>query len=346
MPPAISVVIPLYNKRPYIERCLQSVRNQTFTDYQIVVVNDGSTDGGEELVKTFLGAGDLLINQVNSGEGAARNRGFEEARADIVALPDPDDEWLPSRPANMSHLSEHFPEAGLFATGLRFRYVCPPGLLRDIGLAGVVPRAVNYFANAGKARVCCSSSVAVAKEAFRSVGGFSADRLLGVDAEFWAKFALRWQLVLHPDVTRVYHQNPDRASYSLCAAGAFAAPVTCRTLEAAVRNGSVCREDVADVEAYPAELRIGLVRGLIEQQRCAEASRLLRDDALQCPQMCGEVRRLRTANTVVSCFPPVLFGAFLWFARFARRHSKQVFTRTYGDIIVRQYYADRDAPEA
>lgn len=92
----ISVVIPLYNKKDYIERTLLSVLNQTYDDYEIVIVDDGSTDGSVEIVHKFLGSKKIrLIKKENGGPSSARNCGVKEAKGQWIVFLDADDLLLP-----------------------------------------------------------------------------------------------------------------------------------------------------------------------------------------------------------------------------------------------------------
>lgn len=91
----LSVVIPLYNKAPYITRALDSVVTQTFADFEVIVVDDGSTDEGSQIVDAYNDVRVRLVRQSNWGPGAARNRGIVEARGELIAFLDADDEWLP-----------------------------------------------------------------------------------------------------------------------------------------------------------------------------------------------------------------------------------------------------------
>jgi glycosyltransferase involved in cell wall biosynthesis len=93
--PEISIIIPLYNKGRYISRALDSVFAQTYHDYEIIVVDDGSTDNGVEIVRHYSDSRLRLILQSNAGPGAARNRGIGESRARFLAFLDADDEWMP-----------------------------------------------------------------------------------------------------------------------------------------------------------------------------------------------------------------------------------------------------------
>jgi glycosyltransferase involved in cell wall biosynthesis len=91
--PEISVVVPVYNVEEYLERCLDSIRAQTFPSFEVLLINDGSTDGSAAICEAYTGrdARFLLIQQENGGQSAARNRGIEEACGAYLAFIDGDD---------------------------------------------------------------------------------------------------------------------------------------------------------------------------------------------------------------------------------------------------------------
>src|SRR5437016_2066869 len=91
-----SVIVPLYNKAPYIKRTLDSIATQTFADFEVIVVDDGSTDGGADVVAGYSDRRVRLLRQANAGPGSARNRGMDEATGEYLTFLDADDEWIPT----------------------------------------------------------------------------------------------------------------------------------------------------------------------------------------------------------------------------------------------------------
>lgn len=115
--PVVSVLMPLYNKGNSVSRAIGSVLSQNFRDFELIVVDDGSTDHGPEIVRMFADPRVRMIRQDNAGPGAARNRGIRESRAELVAFLDADDEWLPDFLAcSLSWLGQH-PDCDLSVSG-------------------------------------------------------------------------------------------------------------------------------------------------------------------------------------------------------------------------------------
>ena len=98
----ISVVIPLYNKEKQIARTLQTVLNQTYQNFEIVIVNDGSTDGSVDEVLRISDSRIRLVSQENGGVSAARNRGIDEAKGEYIAFLDADDLYCPELIENIA----------------------------------------------------------------------------------------------------------------------------------------------------------------------------------------------------------------------------------------------------
>ena len=204
-PPPLGVVIPLYNKRSEVKRAIHSALNQTVRVTEIVVVDDGSTDGGAELVAEIRDDRIRLVRQPNRGVSSARNRGIHESRADLIALLDADDEWAPWHIEEIATLSTEFPTAGAYATA--FALDCP-GTTAQIRTTTRMPAAVHrgllpdYFETRG---ALWTSAVAIWKDAFKVAGGFRTGLNRGEDLDMWFRVALFYPIAYSTRVSAVYH---------------------------------------------------------------------------------------------------------------------------------------------
>jgi glycosyltransferase involved in cell wall biosynthesis len=192
-----SVVIPLYNKGHTIIDTLQSVLAQDFRDFEVVIVDDGSTDDGAEKVgRCFDDRRIRLIHQENSGEGAARNHGIDVARYDWIAFLDADDIWLPGYLSEIYGAIHEFPEAGMFCAGGVSRNPDGSGWLRQSKHCSINRQRVEFFK--------CpsffgnSSSIVVCKKLLPITGNFPVSMPHYADITFFCKFALKTQVVFCP----------------------------------------------------------------------------------------------------------------------------------------------------
>ena len=115
--PKVSVVVPLYNKVDSVLRALASLQRQTFQDFEVVVIDDGSTDGSAQIVKAQADRRLRLIAQSNAGPGPARNRGISESRGRFVTFLDADDEFLPEFLGACVKVLEAHPQVAVAVTG-------------------------------------------------------------------------------------------------------------------------------------------------------------------------------------------------------------------------------------
>lgn len=114
--PKVSVIIPTYNCAPYLPIALNSVLSQTFTDYEIIVIDDGSTDNTQQIVTSFQQANPgkiVYIHQNNQGLACARNTAIKNARGELIALLDADDAWLSDRLQEGVRVMDDDPSVGL-----------------------------------------------------------------------------------------------------------------------------------------------------------------------------------------------------------------------------------------
>ncbi len=210
----ISVVIPLYNKEKQIAYTLQSVFEQTFQDFEIVVVDDGSTDNSVEEVERFDDSRIRLIHQTNAGVSAARNQGIEEARGELIAFLDADDEWMPEYLATQYGLYQKYPECSVYACNYEMRDLegkVTPTIIRKLPFEGEDGILSNYFEVASCSHPpLWTSAVVVKKSAIQAIGGFPVGITSGEDLLTWARLAFRYDIAFCQTSLSIYNTRNER----------------------------------------------------------------------------------------------------------------------------------------
>lgn len=202
--PRVSVIIPLFNKAPFIGRALESIAAQTFTDFELIVVDDGSTDDGARIVEQFSDSRIRLIRQHNAGPGAARNRALAEAKGDYVAFLDADDEWLPEFLSNSVRLLDGESNAAVTVSGY---FEFPASVSREQmwrtrglcdGLVKLQATTDPKLAVALLAYMTPCTTLARA-DVLRNLGGFyERDHCVyGEDAHLWLKVLLNESVIIN-----------------------------------------------------------------------------------------------------------------------------------------------------
>lgn len=201
-----SVVIPLYNKEKYILRTIESVLSQSFADFELIIVDDGSVDKSLDVIKNILDPRIKVIQQANQGEGPARNTGMAEARYDWIALLDADDAWSINHLNELNKIIHSAPSLGMVATRhLELNTDQNPPATSEDKPSNI--RIVDYFLEASKdSTIVCSSSVAINKKAFDHIGGFN-DEKMGEDLKYWAKVALSYPVAISDKETCYYFKG-------------------------------------------------------------------------------------------------------------------------------------------
>lgn len=219
-----SVIVPLYNKAPYVRHALESVFAQTYKDFECIVVDDGSTDGSLDIVRAIndemsrdkslnephtLNDGRFKIfSQANSGVAAARNNGVAVSKGEYVCFLDADDWWESTFLEEMDRLIAEYPDAGIYASNYIYY---KPGKTH---VALSLPRGYLDYPKAyyeGSSMPVWTGATCMLRKVFDEMGGFPLGIKLGEDFLLWAKIALHYP-VAFSEKPLAYYNNDVPAS--------------------------------------------------------------------------------------------------------------------------------------
>jgi glycosyltransferase involved in cell wall biosynthesis len=207
----ISIIIPLYNKEREIKRTLDSVLSQTFQNFEIIIIDDYSRDGGLAIVKSYRDPRIFIIEQDHRGVSYSRNHGVDMAKSDYIAFLDADDEWTTNHLETVLRLIEKYPEAGMYTTAWKIqtpdgkslcaKYKCIPNFPWE----GLLP---NYFkSTALGADPVITSVVVIPKKIFSEMGGFPEGYWYGEDVDLFGKIALKYPVAFSWELGALYHHD-------------------------------------------------------------------------------------------------------------------------------------------
>ena len=195
MNPRFSVIMPLYNKERYVKKAIESVIAQTYRDFELIIIDDGSTDDSLNVVNDFVrevyGVQCTVYSQSNAGVAVARNNGVAKSKGEYVCFLDADDWWEPMFLEEMEQLIKEYPDAGLYATN--YVYYKPGKTHVALKLErGYMNYPEAYLTN--DAMPVTSITTCMPRKVFDEMGGFPIGIKLGEDFLLWAKTALHYKV--------------------------------------------------------------------------------------------------------------------------------------------------------
>lgn len=215
----ISVVIPLYNKAAYVERAIRSALAQGEAVFEVVVVDDGSTDNSAAIVEAMQEPRVRLIRQSNRGVSVARNRGIEEARGEYICFLDADDVYLSGFLDQILDLKEQFPNACTYATS--YTQVWPDGRRVDANLPACIDQTHSkllenlFFTFSRSSIFSISSSACVKRTAFYEHGiFFPVGESVGEDQDVIYRLAEEGEIAFAPKFLAEYTKGITDSLYS------------------------------------------------------------------------------------------------------------------------------------
>jgi glycosyltransferase involved in cell wall biosynthesis len=191
-----SIIIPLHNKADYVEKSINSVLEQTYENFELIIINDGSTDNSLSIVQQFNDLRIEIVSQKNQGVSAARNNGVLVAKYEYIVFLDADDWWDINFLEEMYKLLIGYPEAGLYACG--YNIVKNNKLVKSkVGVnSEFTANYIDYFkvyTSTFWVPINCSF-VVIMKSVFNNVGGFNEGLKFGEDFHLWVRVALKYKI--------------------------------------------------------------------------------------------------------------------------------------------------------
>lgn len=204
-----SVIMPLYNKANFVRKSIESILDQTYKDFEIIVVNDGSTDRSLAVVNEIRDPRIRIFSKENGGVSAARNFGLEKAQYDYIAFLDADDLWSPNFLETMEGMIEQYPQTGIFATSyteidnsgkknMYSRYL-------PKGETVLVDNYCRYIVK-GYIYQVLTIALCVKKNLFDITGGFREGVKRGEDTDMWLRLSLVSPIVWKNESTAIYNR--------------------------------------------------------------------------------------------------------------------------------------------
>ena len=201
----VSIVIPVFNKEAYLIETITSVLQQTYSSFELLLINDGSTDASLNIMRSFEDTRIRIIDQKNHGLSKTRNRGVAEAQYELIALLDADDLWLPNHLKHLVELSENFPEAQLFATGYQELFNSGKTVKPKLNTAHKHPYILtDFFTESLYQPLIIPSALAFTKASFNTLAGFNEQTTYSEDVDFLIRAHLEFQTAFHPEITCTY----------------------------------------------------------------------------------------------------------------------------------------------
>lgn len=211
--PTVSVVIPTYNRANLVSRAIQSVLNQTYQDFEIIVVDDASKDDTKIVVNNFNDDRIIYVqHEINKGGGASRNTGIKKAQGDYIGFLDDDDEWLPEKLEKQIIKFQHSSEkVGLVYSG--FFYVLEKN---DKIMSEVYPSlSGNVYVELLKGCILGSPTPLIKKSSFQKAGLFDEELPSCQDWDMWIRISKYYEFDFVPEILAKHHVHGKQISVNL-----------------------------------------------------------------------------------------------------------------------------------
>ncbi len=210
-----SIVMPVFNKEDYVRDSIISVLKQSHPYFELIIIDDGSTDNSEYIIQGIQDERIRYIKQENGGESSARNHGIKVAQYEYISFLDSDDLWLPDYLKTMDQLIDKYPCAGAFGCAYLHEEVTKDTLSNAIQMEKCFEDRLisNYFDfDMSHEQALTASTTTVRKDVFKKIGGFPVGLKNWVDLDLWARIGLYYDVAFTDCICAIYNDVPGSVS--------------------------------------------------------------------------------------------------------------------------------------
>lgn len=207
--PVISVITPTYNRADFLPEAVRSVLDQTFKDFELLIVDDGSTDNTPEVLEPFLKDGRVLYEfQQNQGQSAARNRALAKARGQFICFLDSDNAWLPNKLEHQLEAFDQHPEVDIVYGDI----VTIDEEGRELSRKNMRRYSGHIASHMLKDNFVSMNTTMARRYCFDEMGGMSGKRRVADDYDLWLRFSAKYRFLYLPEVFAKYRVMADQIS--------------------------------------------------------------------------------------------------------------------------------------
>jgi len=207
--PLVSVVMPVFNTAAYLDEAINSILKQTFPEFELIIINDGSTDDSLIIIKLWEKKDPRirLVEQKNKGRSYSRNKGLELAVSDYIVMMDSDDVAMPDRLRVCYDYLQKHPE--VVAVSGQYEKICMYGVSMHVSSLPLEHEFIERDLLQDKGNSFTQGASMYRKSLAQKVGGYNLSYVLGEDADLFLRMALHGKLINLPDVLLKYRRHPN-----------------------------------------------------------------------------------------------------------------------------------------
>ncbi|WNM18748.1 glycosyltransferase family 2 protein [Flavobacterium capsici] len=213
--PYFSIIVPVFNKEKFVSKTIESILQQSFQEYEIIIINDGSTDESEKKINQFKDKRIRYYKTENQGVAKSRNFGISLSTADYICFLDADDYWFPNFLERFHFYSNQFKTEKVFACAIEIE--TKSKILPAFYSVKIIKEfeIVNFFKASKKESILWTSSVCIHKDVFDKIGVFDENLKISEDIDLWIRIGINYKILFINSILARYVYDDNSVSRNM-----------------------------------------------------------------------------------------------------------------------------------